>query len=236
MPWAALDDHFHDNPKVLDAPLAAVGLYAIGLSYCNAQLSDGFIPRSVIVGIRGWAAAAKELIERHFWEPAEGGGFRVHDYLDWNRSRQVVLAERAAARDRKREARRRPAGQTPDVTRDVRPENHRMSGTTPLPSTPDGLRPSPDPPNPLTDDAAPDEAPPRRGSQECPNCRRTFIGPYSEHHCAIQRPTRRPVLGKLLPREAREPVPPEVLAELEILEKTRADRHAIAAQMAQEQA
>jgi len=41
------------------------------------------------------------------------------------------------------------------------------------------------------------------------------------------------VLGKLLPREAREPPPPEVLAELETLERTRANRQAEAARQMQ---
>jgi len=223
MPWAQLDDHFHDNPKILDTSLPAIGLYAIGLSYCSAHLSDGFIPRVVVSGMRGSVAAARELVAHHFWEPVQGG-FRVHDYLQWNKSREQVLAERAAAAERKRMS-RRPSGGTPAGVTE-------MSGTRP-PLPPDGLRPSPEPPKPPLAEAAPDETSSRRGSQECPNCRRTFIGPYSEHHCDIQRPTRRPVLGKLLPREAREPPPPEALAELEMLERTRADRQAEAARQMQ---
>jgi hypothetical protein len=45
---------------------------------------------------------------------------------------------------------------------------------------------------------APDEAPPRRAlPQDCPICRRTFIGPYNEHECAsINRPPRH--LGRVL--------------------------------------
>jgi hypothetical protein len=254
MPWANLDDHFHDNPKVLETPLPAVGLYAIGLSYCNAQLSDGFIPRSVLVGIRGWAAAATALVEHRFWEPAEGGGYRVHDYLDWNPSREQRLADRAAARQRKAQSRdRRPAGQTPAVTpgqaEDVTPGQtpHVTPGKSPdvtpgkspdvryhaqpSHSTPDGLRPSPDPPNPLPDAAA-DGAPPRRGSQECPICSRAFIGPYSDHKCdPLKRPKRLPGLGRLLPKEAREAPPAEVLAELETLDRTRAERQAEAQRM-----
>ena len=185
VPWAQLDDHFHDNPKVLDAPLPAVGLYAIGLSYCSAQLSDGFIPRSVIVGIRGWTGAAAELVRRHFWEPAEGGGYRVHDYLEWNKSREQVLKDRAMARDRKAKSRDRSQR---DETEMSGRDRTRLSGTTP--STPDGLRPSPDPPNPLTDATAHGAAP-RRGSPEpttlrhdvaeCPICRLPFSGTYLEH-------------------------------------------------------
>ena len=35
MPWARLDDKFHDHPKIVEVSLAAAGLYAIGLSYCS---------------------------------------------------------------------------------------------------------------------------------------------------------------------------------------------------------
>jgi len=230
MPWAHLDDHFYSHPKVVATPLPAVGLFAIGLSYCGDQLTDGFIPRSVVVGIRGWTSAARMLIERNFWNEVPGG-YQVHDYLDWNDSREQVLAKRKGAADRAASSRerRRAAHVTEHVPRDVT----RTSGihATPLHSGVTEVTPG-DPPNPLPA-AAPDETPSRRGSQECPNCRRAFIGPYSEHHCAIQRPTRRPVLGKLLPREAREPPPPEVLAELEHLERTRADRQAEAARQMQ---
>jgi len=232
MPYAHLDDRFYGNPKILSTPLPAVGLYCLGLSYCNAQLTDGFIPRSAVAGWGGWAAAAKTLVARNLWE-AVTDGFRVHDFLDWNPSREQVLEERAAARQRKT---RWKAGRTEDGTR---PERVPPVSTPPH-STPDGLRPSPDPLNPLTD-GAPFEAPPRRASpteaQVCPICRRTFLGPYSEHQCdPLQRPKRRPGLGRLLPREARVAPPPEVLAELDMLEKTRADRQAAAARMAQEQA
>jgi len=126
MPWANLDDHFHDNPKVLETPLPGVGLYAIGLSYCSAHMTDGFIPQAVVRGIRGWTTAARMLTDRKLWEPVEGG-FRVHDYLQWNRSRAQVLADRAAAADRKRMSRRTPAGQNgrvrPESHPDVRPES-----------------------------------------------------------------------------------------------------------------
>lgn len=122
MAWARLDDHFHGNPKVLATPLAALGLYALGLSYCADQLTDGFIPKSVVLGWSKSAAAARLLVQHKLWEVTRDG-YRVHDYLEWNRSRGQVLADREAARKRKDRERHaaaqpelngmRPAGVTP---------------------------------------------------------------------------------------------------------------------------
>lgn len=43
MAWAKLDDGFYDNPKVVDLPRSAVGLWALAASYCAKHLTGGFI-------------------------------------------------------------------------------------------------------------------------------------------------------------------------------------------------
>jgi len=229
MPWANLDDHFHDNPKVLETPLPGVGLYAIGLSYCSAHMTDGFIPQAVVRGIRGWTTAVRMLIDRKLWEPVEGG-FRVHDYLQWNRSRAQVLADRAAAADRKRMSRRTPAGQNEDV----RPESHRTSGrshTTPARDQPNPIqsgRPPAvpgSPSTPLTAAAGADGAAPRAAADspmtlhhdgaECPICRLPYTGPYLEHTAAKHKVNAQSSPGNLFGarRTEPEPPPPEMAAQ-----------------------
>jgi len=190
VPWAHLDDHFYSHPKVVATPLPAVGLFAIGLSYCGDQLTDGFIPRSVVVGIRGWTSAARMLIERNFWNEVPGG-YQVHDYLDWNDSREQVLAKRKGAADRAASSRerRRAAHVTEHVPRDVTRTERARPVSTPLHSGVTEVTPR-DPPNPLTDATAFGAAP-RRGSPEpttlrhdvaeCPICRLPFSGTYLEH-------------------------------------------------------
>jgi len=205
-----------------------MGLHAWSISYCDHTLSDGFVPSGAWPALAGWQANVKRLVAAGLWVACDGG-YQVHDYTDYNRTRAQVVALQAEDRDRKRAVR---AAVRPDNPPDNPPDSGwipRAPGPGPgAPLQGATLTPTPSP-----NEAAPDETSSRRGSQECPNCRRAFIGPYSEHHCAIQRPTRRPVLGKLLPREAREPPPPEVLAELEHLERTRADRQAEAARQMQ---
>lgn len=77
--------------------------------YCQANLTDGFIPQHAIesfgVRARNKATVAEELCRSLV--PGKGplwvrvdGGFQVHDYLDWNEARGTILAERASAKAR----------------------------------------------------------------------------------------------------------------------------------------
>lgn len=94
MPWARLDDHFHGNSKVLKTSLSALGLYALGLSYCNEHLTDGQLTREAVASLHSGAkAAANELVRTRLWE-VDPDGYCVHDYLQWNDSRELIEAQR----------------------------------------------------------------------------------------------------------------------------------------------
>jgi hypothetical protein len=224
MPYAHLDDRFYGNPKILGTPLPALGLYAVGLSYCNAQLTDGFIPRSVVVGWRGWAAAAKILVARNLWAEVTEG-FHVHDFLDWNPSRQQVLADRAAAAERKRSSRGRPAGVTPESRRSPdTPDERRSPVSTPLHS---GRPPAvPDPPYPPSATGADGAAPRavaeplpvtlRADAGQCPLCRLPFTGSYLDHTAEKHKVNSMASPGNLFGGRRGDPVeapPPEVAAQ-----------------------
>lgn len=134
MTWAKIDDQFYTHPKVgaldLDMMPAAVGLYALALSWCADQLTDGRIPRSQAARLLGTTAAyalADELVRVGLWETT-ADGYVFHDYLTYNPTRDKVLAERAAARERMQELRRSSG--------EVRANNGRSSTTgsvTPVP-------------------------------------------------------------------------------------------------------
>ncbi len=154
MTWAKLDDGILDNPKVARTGVLGFALYAAGLVYACRNLTDGFIPwgtaRRLVptqwtdderrIWQVGAASGAHGLDEDEAIEHAIGrltavglwsqvtGGYEIHDFLDWNRSREHVLAERTralAARHRGAEAVKRdgagrfttghePAGDTVD--------------------------------------------------------------------------------------------------------------------------
>jgi hypothetical protein len=92
---ARLDTGWHAHPKVLGLGLAAMGLYAWSISYCDHALSDGFIPEGAWPSLPGVKAAVAKLANAGLWEVCEGG-YRLHDYLDYNRSKAQVTAYMAA--------------------------------------------------------------------------------------------------------------------------------------------
>lgn len=113
MPYAQLDDRFHSHPKVRELSLAARGLFATGLSYAACFLTDGDLPIAFVrehLRGRGARKAAEELVGAGLWEQTQWG-YRMPGYLDYNRSREQVEADResrrrrqAAHRERQRQA------------------------------------------------------------------------------------------------------------------------------------
>lgn len=94
-----IDDKIRHNRKVQRAGPAAFGLWVLALTYCQEQLTDGFIPHDEVsmLGIlpkhRPKRLAAK-LVSVGLWDLADGG-YRVHDYFDFNPHKVVVKAARA---------------------------------------------------------------------------------------------------------------------------------------------
>lgn len=104
MTWARIDDGFRDHPRFLDMSSAAVGLWASSLAYCNKHSTDGHVPVRALAKLapietpKARAAMVAELLGRGAWEPAQDGGYLVHDFLDWNDSKAEVQKRREAGR------------------------------------------------------------------------------------------------------------------------------------------
>ena len=107
MSWVKLDDHFSDRPKVARAGTLAQLLYINALTYASRYLTDGFIPHAVVARLVVWDfenppdnyTLAQRLVEVGLWETVEGG-YRIHDYLDYNPSRAEVENQRRKNRER----------------------------------------------------------------------------------------------------------------------------------------
>lgn len=107
MTWIKLDDQFPDHPKVAQAGALAELLYVNALAYASRYLTDGFIPHAIVAKLVVWDFEgapsnydlAERLVAAGLWELVEGG-YRIHDYLDYNPSREQVFAEREIARRR----------------------------------------------------------------------------------------------------------------------------------------
>jgi hypothetical protein len=97
--WIKLDDRFLLNPKVMDAGLHARALYVAGLCYASGELTDGFIPNpavrklGVLADVADPERAAERLTEVGLWETCDGG-YQIHDFLDWNPTKEHVLEVR----------------------------------------------------------------------------------------------------------------------------------------------
>lgn len=98
MSWLNVDDGMGEHPKAFAAGHAALGLWLVLACYAARRLTDGFIPGPLAEreaqGDELTALVAAGLVD------VVEGGYQLHDYLDWNKSREKVEAEKAAARAR----------------------------------------------------------------------------------------------------------------------------------------
>lgn len=100
MPWVRIDEHAMNHPKIRGISDGAFRLWVEGLSYCQMFLTDGSITDQAMRGL--WAYSPKrraDLLASGLWEQSELG-VRVHDYLQWNESREHVMAAREHAKNR----------------------------------------------------------------------------------------------------------------------------------------
>lgn len=119
MVWFKVDDSFHSHRKVKSIPRAergkAIGLWSMAGSLAADQLTDGFVLADDVEDLGCTKKEARALILVRLWhEPGHdcekcpavpAGQYLFHDFLEFNRPRAVVLAERAAAAERQRKAR-----------------------------------------------------------------------------------------------------------------------------------
>jgi hypothetical protein len=105
MAWVRIHDGAMTHPKVIGLSDKAFRLWIWGLSYSQQHLTNGLIPRVAIPA--RVARATADLLAARLWDDTPAGGYQVHDYLDWNDSRDVVVRKRTDARDRMAQARDR---------------------------------------------------------------------------------------------------------------------------------
>jgi hypothetical protein len=101
MSWAALDDGFHEDPRTVEAGLAAAGLYAFATTYCARHLTDGKITRKVLARLLdgGDMAPIDALLAVGLFRET-GGAYEVVGYLDANPTREIVEERREKRRKR----------------------------------------------------------------------------------------------------------------------------------------
>lgn len=97
MTYIRLEDGFFRNPKARAMGKDGRALYIAGLCHCSDGLTDGYISAHVVpvllVEAEAKQAAVRQLVSLGVWREAEGG-YRVHDYLRHQRSREQVERQR----------------------------------------------------------------------------------------------------------------------------------------------
>lgn len=111
MAWVRLDDAAMTHPKVIGLSDRAFRLWVWGLAYCQQHLTDGYIPAKAVQTSASRVAA--QLVEARLWCVLESGGWQVHDYTDWNDSRDEVNEKRSRARERMANVRGRTPREVP---------------------------------------------------------------------------------------------------------------------------
>lgn len=100
MAWVKIDDQFPMHPKVVQSGPLGMAMQVAALCYCNRFLTDGFIPAGVVptlINLAGqseiWEQVVGRLVHLGMWEEADGG-YRIHDYLKYQPSREDAIRER----------------------------------------------------------------------------------------------------------------------------------------------
>ncbi len=99
MAWVRIEDAVTEHRKHLQAGPAACWLWVCGIAYCQRQLSDGFIPdlALTLLGVSSDRrrnehpiVLANRLVLAGLFDRVDGG-YRVHDYHDYNDTREQAL-------------------------------------------------------------------------------------------------------------------------------------------------
>mgnify|MGYP007071595943 FL=1 len=96
MSWLRIEDTVPLHPKHLKAGPEASWLWVCAIAYCQRQLTEGYIPVEALplLGVpKNPTRLADRLVEVELFETAVGG-YQVHDYLDFNASKDEALARR----------------------------------------------------------------------------------------------------------------------------------------------
>jgi hypothetical protein len=131
--WVKIDDQMPDHPKIRGlgklAPLAST-LQFRALCYASRYLTDGRIPGGAVAGlldgfdawgietggIPGLMAIGMDgdeidwpgiMVDAGLWERTRSGDYLIHDYLDYNPTRESVLRDREVNKRRQKKFRDR---------------------------------------------------------------------------------------------------------------------------------
>jgi hypothetical protein len=117
MPWVRYDDNVANHPKVAPLDDASYRLWREALEWCAHNLTDGVIRTHQlgVTSVRASKPRAARLVDSGLWHngvtppcdspkcpPAGPDGWVIHDYWDYQPTRQKVREDQEATRERQR--------------------------------------------------------------------------------------------------------------------------------------
>lgn len=107
MAWARLDDSFYDHPKVTSVwhrRPDALGLHMKAIAYCARHETDGWMLPGAVMALSPLQSdrelQVEVLLDEGLWVEHDGR-YGIHDYLDYNFSKEEIEKKREADRERK---------------------------------------------------------------------------------------------------------------------------------------
>lgn len=101
MSWAKIDDRANEHRKQLAAGAEACWLWTCALMYANRQdARDGFVPAAMLpllYPMKRPTSLAERLVAVGLWSEAPGG-YVIHQFAEWNRSKEKVQTDRESTR------------------------------------------------------------------------------------------------------------------------------------------
>lgn len=117
-PFGLVDDGAHAHRKINHAwalHRGALGLHLLGMSYCADQLTNGVVHDWFVAQklphSRERRAIVTALVNAGLWEPVDDG-YQIHDWLDFNPSREQI--EQRRRKDRQRHKKPRASAGNPN--------------------------------------------------------------------------------------------------------------------------
>ncbi len=109
MAWIRLSDDYNDHPKFDHLTDGAFRLWHQGMGFCRKYQTDGLIPTASLRQFKAYSTKRARILmtawtdgENPLWHAIDGFGVRVHDYLEWNPSKEAENERRQDSKDRMR--------------------------------------------------------------------------------------------------------------------------------------
>lgn len=112
MAWIYLSDDYYDDEKISGLSDGSFRLWHEGLAYSKHYQTDGLIPFAVLRKMRAFTRGRERQLSTPvrdgiaaLWRLVPGMGYIIHNYLDWNRSKEEENKERTDSAGRMRKFR-----------------------------------------------------------------------------------------------------------------------------------